>query len=104
MKIEIKEKKENALLKKQEIIFEATELKQTPSKKEIQGKIAALLNANENLVVIENIGQKFGSRVFEGKAAVYADKENMLKTSQKFLLKRNKLFEEKKPEEKKEVA
>jgi len=101
MKLTIKEKKENKLHGRTEISFEIEESKQTPSRKECREKIAATINGNADLIVIDNLTKKFGSSSIKGNARQYKDAK-LLKNEPVFMLKRNGLFEEKKAEAKKE--
>lgn len=90
MKLEITGKKENKALERQEAEFVVKEAKTTPSRKEIKPKIAAMLNANEELTVITGIEHAFGKTEAIVKANVYSSKTAMNNNEQKHLIQRDK--------------
>jgi len=98
MKVDITNKLNNTALNRREIKLNISECSATPARAEIRKKVASLLSADENLVVIEEINNSYGKKEFNAKANIYADKETMNKIEQKHLIKRN--F----GEEKKEAA
>ena len=53
MKIKILEKNTNKLLDRLEVIFTLESDKETPKRLEVKSKIAALINYDENLVIIK---------------------------------------------------
>lgn len=85
MEIKILQRKQNTLLKREEVFFEASDFNSTPNRKEILDKIASELGAKAEMVVIDRIRQWFGTRKIEGKANLYSD-ANMLKKIEKDFL------------------
>ncbi|MCX8158528.1 MAG: 30S ribosomal protein S24e [Candidatus Diapherotrites archaeon] len=97
MELEILERNKNPLLQREEIIFK-TFSEKTPSRKEIKSKLAALLDKEENLIIIDKIENKFGSKEIEGFAKVYNSKE-YLKVETKKNLRKNLGIEDKSKKE-----
>lgn len=89
MKAEIKQRKENPALQREEVLLEILDISSTPSRKEVRAKIAALTGKDEELVVVGNISQNFGSKSAEAKANVYKNKEALEATEHKWASVRN---------------
>jgi small subunit ribosomal protein S24e len=103
MEIEIITKKENPLLGRLEVSFKVTHPKEvTPKRKEVRDEIAALLKVQKDKVVIDHMNSDFGKPETQGYAKVYKSKDEALQIETKAVLKRNKLYEEKKEEKKEE--
>ena len=98
MQLEIARQRENKALKRTEIELAARDLKVVPSRKELKPKIAAMLNAKEELLVITKIGHSFGSRDIKVEANIYQDAEALKNAGAKHLVERG--FGKKKKEEK----
>lgn len=99
MKLEMVGKKENKALERTEVEFTIKDTKITPNRKEVRAKIAALLNAKEELVVITGISHSFGGTDSEAKANVYENEATLKKTEPKYLVERTEGKKEKKKEE-----
>lgn len=102
MKVEVKSKEKNPLLDRTEISFAVENAEKTPSRKELREKLAALLGAKEESLVIGHISHEFGKMQIEGSAKLYESPESLeVLELQKF---KRKNFPEKhaKKEEKKE--
>ena len=96
MEIRIIEKKENKLLGRNEIYFEVMhEGEPTPSRKDVKGKLVAMLDLNPEATVIQYIRSYFGSHVSKGYAKAYENKERMMYIEPEYVLKREGLIEEK---------
>ncbi|MCD6560061.1 30S ribosomal protein S24e [Palaeococcus sp. (in: euryarchaeotes)] len=96
MEIRIIEKKENKLLGRNEIYFEVMhEGEPTPSRKDVKGKLVAMLDLNPEATVIQYIRSYFGSHVSKGYAKAYESKERMMYIEPEYVLKREGLIEEK---------
>ena len=96
MEIRIIEKKENKLLGRDEIYFEVMhEGEPTPSRKDVKGKLVAMLDLNPEATVIQYIRSYFGSHVSKGYAKAYESKERMMYIEPEYVLKREGLIEEK---------
>ncbi len=104
MEIEIVQRKENALLGRQEVKFRITHLAEaTPTRDAVREKLAGLTGAKKGLIVVDEMHSTFGKGETEGYARVYATIDALSKSEPLFLLKRNKL-EEHAPKKRKESA
>jgi len=101
MKVNIVSKQKNALLHREEIEFEINKTKTTPSRKELREQIAAMCNAESELVIVDDIKHSFGTDYVSGKSRVYDNKENLAKIELAYKIKRHS---EKKEEVKEETA
>jgi len=102
MEIKIKDKKENVLLNRTDIEAEITHQNEpTPSRFKIKEKLAAMLSADKNLLVIKKLDQTFGSTT-KCTAVLYKSKADLEDTEKEHLIKRDakKPKEEKKEEPK----
>ncbi len=100
MDAEISERIKNPLLGREEIFLAVTETKETPSRKDLRKKIAALVGANEELVMIGKIEHHFGSKKLSCKARIYESKDKMDSVEAKFIVDRNLGVKKKKGEAK----
>ncbi|MGC9778751.1 MAG: 30S ribosomal protein S24e [Candidatus Heimdallarchaeota archaeon] len=89
MKIKILEKNTNKLLDRLEVIFILESDAETPKRLEVKSKIAALINYDENLVIIKGIHQETGIKRSKGIAHAYKSVENLKYIEPEFLIKRN---------------
>lgn len=94
--IEIKQRKENPVLDRQEIVA-SIKANRTPTKEEAQKLLASELKADQELISVKHIYSTFGSQEFNIIAYLYIDKE----TFQKLEVKKEKKVKgkEEKPEE-----
>ncbi|MFX0098332.1 MAG: 30S ribosomal protein S24e [Candidatus Hodarchaeota archaeon] len=74
MDIEILKTKSNPILKRREISFSIEE-KTVPERVEVKEKLAAMHNADFDLVFVKEIKPQFGTTRVTGIAMVYEDKE-----------------------------
>lgn len=104
MKVNIVSKQKNRLLHREEIEFEINKAKTTPSRKELREQIAAMCNADSELVIIDDIKHAFGTDYVSGKSRIYESKEDLSKIELAYKVKRHaeKKKETAKPEEKAE--
>jgi ribosomal protein S24E len=89
MKIKIIEKNTNKLLDRLEVHFEVDSEKETAKRLEVRSKLAALINYDENLVVIKGIHQETGNRRSKGIAHAYKSVDNLKHVEPEYLIKRN---------------
>lgn len=82
MELEITGKNENKTLQKQQVELKTKNAIITPSRKELRPKIAAMLNAKENLVVIGKIEHEYGNRESTIFVDIYENEEAMKKSAQ----------------------
>jgi len=100
MELQIKENKENELLKRHEvtgtIVFEGT----TSNNKEVAAALAKKCNAEEGLVVVKHIYTKFGHKEATFEAVVYKDLKTREFTERRTATDRKKTADAKKAEKK----
>lgn len=89
MKVEINSKKNNELMKRQEMSFTVSDVQATPSRKSLREKIASQTNSDEKLMVVDKLETRFGSKDAKGTIRVYKDKMQMKKMEVKPILTRN---------------
>ena len=100
MEVEIKNKKENVLLKRIEVDFEVSHPKSTtPKRNEVRDAIATAMGAKKDAVVIDNMKTTFGKPVTYGYAKVYKSVDDARQMELEHIQKRNHIFVEKKPAE-----
>lgn len=98
MEIEIISKRENVLLGRTEVRFKVIHNKSgTPKREEIRSKLAEVLSANKDTLVVDHLRQKYGVNQTMGYAKIYKNKET-LELERMPVLVRNKLKEKKKKE------
>jgi small subunit ribosomal protein S24e len=78
----------NELLSRRELQYVLTFEGATPSRREILGKLCALQNISEGLVVLDSLKQGFGKQELTGTARVYDDEETRQKLEPAYLMKR----------------
>ncbi len=89
MQLQIVHRKKNLFLKREEVEFEITGTKKTPTRKDVKEKIAALTNAKQEMLVLENIVHRFGSDTVFGQARIYDSNEALKSVEAKHVLARN---------------
>jgi small subunit ribosomal protein S24e len=105
MEIEIIAKKENELLDRTEVKFKAVHPKEgTPQREAVREKIAAILKATKERVIVDAMDSEFGKTETIGYAKVYKTKDSAMKYEREPTLIRNKLKEKVKVDKKKAVA
>jgi ribosomal protein S24E len=77
MEIEF-EKSKNELLNRTNVLVKIRSVK-TPSKKELQEKVASVLACDKSLVVVDKISQEFGSKISNAYVKVYDSLEALKK-------------------------
>ncbi|MDO8842605.1 MAG: 30S ribosomal protein S24e [Methanocalculus sp.] len=88
MEINITSNTRNELLHRKEIEFTLTFEGATPSRKQIIGKLGALLNASEETMVLDSIKTQYGSHIGKGLARIYDSNEERSRTEREFLITR----------------
>ncbi len=83
MEIEIKEKKDNTLLQRQEVTGEITFTGATPSNKQLQEELAKKLGVQPEVLIIKHIYGRFGEGKAKFEAVAYATKEQLTKIEPK---------------------
>jgi small subunit ribosomal protein S24e len=85
MDFEIESDKRNELLSRREIQFTLKYDGATPSRMQIIGKLCALLNVKESMVVLDSLTSKFGMTTITGSARVYDTEDGKRKTERPHL-------------------
>ncbi|MCP1662629.1 MAG: 30S ribosomal protein S24e [Methanocalculus sp. MSAO_Arc1] len=88
MEINITANTRNELLLRNELEFTLTFDGATPSRMQITGKLGALQNAREDLIVLDSVNMQYGSRTGKGLARIYDTAEARTRTERDFLLSR----------------
>jgi small subunit ribosomal protein S24e len=91
MEFEFIRDERNELLARRELGFVLTFEGPTPSRKEILGKLCALKNIDEQVIVLDSLKTTFGKQEILGAARVYDDAENLNKTERDYLMKRSQV-------------
>jgi len=101
MEVEIVDKKENQLLDRTEVTFKASHAKEgTPQREAVREKLASMLKATKERVIVDCMDSEFGKTETFGYAKVYKSKESAMKFEREHVLVRNKLKEKVKAEKK----
>ncbi len=95
MNLDIVSENENRLLHRTELVARITSEDKTPSREEVVKMIAAKKNVPENLVIVDKIEQKFGTRVSEAFIKIYESEHALKQIEPEYKLKRH-VKEEKK--------
>ncbi len=94
MIIKIISERYNPLLKRKEIRFIVEHDGATPKFEEVKAKLVAMLNADNNLLILEKIVEEAGMQRAKGYAKLYDDM-NMLKfIEREHILRKNGLIQE----------
>ncbi len=88
MEIVVTRDARNELLGRREVDFVLRFDGPTPSRMQVQAKLAAMLNAKENQVALDTLRTSFGMTSCTGKARIYDTEERRNMTERQFLLKR----------------
>jgi len=94
MEIKIVKDLENKLLNRSELDFTVEYEGPTPSRVDVRKKLAALLNKNVNLVIIQKMESEYGHQLVKGYAKVYQTEERMKQIENEYVLQRNTIPEE----------
>jgi small subunit ribosomal protein S24e len=103
MELEIRDKRENTLLKRTEINFVLHHPNSpTPKRDHAREEISKALKVPKDRVVVDHMESSFGNHDTSGYAKIYASKEDALKFDNEHILLRNRLVEKKAAEAPKE--
>jgi len=89
MKIKVLKKEKNLLLDRLEVEFEIDAPAETPKRLEVRSKLAAMINHDENLMIIKSINQKTGLKKSFGTAHAYNSEKDLKQVEPEYLIKRN---------------
>jgi small subunit ribosomal protein S24e len=93
MDIKIIKDKNNALLNRRELNLTVTFDGATPSRNDVKSKLAAMLNAPLELVIIQKIENEFGKQELKVYVKIYEDEARMKQVEESYVIERNKLPE-----------
>ncbi|MDI3502064.1 MAG: small subunit ribosomal protein S24e [Archaeoglobi archaeon] len=96
MEIEIVEEKENKLLRRREIRFRVKFDGPTPKREDVKKKLCAMLGVSESLTVIQSLEGIFGKSECSGFAKIYENEEDLRRTEEEHVIRKN--FPEKEEE------
>jgi small subunit ribosomal protein S24e len=88
MEVQIIKDKTNPILKRREISIKVKD-KITPSRIEVKGKLAALLNSKPELIVIERLRTMYGKQELSGTACIYQTEERLKQLAHEHLVARD---------------
>ena len=88
MEFEVTRDTRNELLGRRELDFSLRFDGPTPSRKQILGKIAALMNVQESRVVVDSLKTSFGLTACTGRAMVYDSEERRNQIERAYLMNR----------------
>ena len=96
MDVKVIKKEESKLFPRVEVLLQIEFAGPIPPREEVRKEVSKKLGVNENLVVIDEIKGVYGERVCKVSVRVYTDEKSIKELEPEHLIKRNKLFEEKK--------
>jgi small subunit ribosomal protein S24e len=88
MEFEFTNDRRNELLGRREIEFILSFTGATPSRKEILGKLCALKNLDESVVVLDSLKSTFGKMELKGVVRIYDDAETKQRLEPEHLITR----------------
>ena len=90
MEINVITKTENPVLDRTEIEFECVyQGEATPKILEIKSKLVAILDADKNLLIIDNIQPSYGEGKGKGYAKIYNSEDSLNKIETKHVIEKN---------------
>ncbi|AKB55669.1 30S ribosomal protein S24e [Methanosarcina sp. A14] len=89
MDIRILKDKDNALLNRRELDFIVKYEGSTPSRNDVRNKLAAMLNAPLELVVVQKMKTEYGMKEGKGYAKIYENADRMKEVELEYVMKRN---------------
>jgi Ribosomal protein S24E len=94
MDIKIVKDLDNKLLNRKELDFTVEYEGPTPSRADVRKKLAALLNKDVNLVMVQKMESEYGHQLAKGYAKVYESADRMKQIEPEHVLLRNTMPEE----------
>ncbi|MCL2141276.1 MAG: 30S ribosomal protein S24e [Methanimicrococcus sp.] len=104
MEIKIIKDLQNKLLNRSELDFTVEYEGPTPSRADVRKKLAALLNKDLELVLIQKMEAEYGVQLVKGYAKIYESEDRMKQVENEHILLRNKMPEEPTEEAAEETA
>jgi len=87
--IQVISEKKNPLFNRREVTFRVFHEEATPSRKSIVEKIAATMNSNQGLIVVDSLKTEFGKRETIGYAKIYETAERVKEVEREHIVERN---------------
>ncbi|MBZ3935130.1 SSU ribosomal protein S24E [Methanimicrococcus blatticola] len=94
MDIKIVKDLDNKLLNRKELDFTVEYEGPTPSRADVRKKLAALLNTNVDLLIVQKMESEYGHQLVKGYAKLYDSEDRMKQVEPEHVLKRNTMPEE----------
>ena len=91
MEIKILSDRENPVLSRREIKCLVEYTGPTPTIKDVKMKMAAMFNADKNLVIVDKLDQEFGKMESKCYVKIYSDEKIMNTVEKKSVLEKNKI-------------
>ncbi len=88
MDFEITQDRRNELLRRREVEYTLRFSGPTPSRVQIGGKLAAVLNVNEKHLALDSLRTRYGRMELHGKARIYDNADERQKTERSYILSR----------------
>lgn len=95
MEVYVEKERHNPLLKRREVYCRLSFEGKTPSRKEVRAKIAGLMNAEPERVVVDYIKTEFGKTEASCYVKIYETVEDLQKIEEEHIIERNKVEEAK---------
>jgi len=90
MEININQQTENPLLNRKEIHFNCTyQGESTPKVLEVKSRLAAVLDADKKLLVVDKLNPQFGEGKAQGYAKLYDSEKSLTEIERKHILEKN---------------
>uniref|UniRef100_A0A7J2TIQ5 Small ribosomal subunit protein eS24 n=1 Tax=Archaeoglobus fulgidus TaxID=2234 RepID=A0A7J2TIQ5_ARCFL len=89
MEVKIEAERYNPLLRRKEVYFRIKFDGKTPTRKEVREKLAGIMGAELERVVVQYIKTEFGKREAKCYAKIYDSAEDLKKVEPKYILMRN---------------
>lgn len=104
MELTITKTVEVPILSRKRVISRITFDKETPTRLDVNAKLAAGISAPEHLIVTRHIYTQFGKRAAKVISHIYSNEEDLLKNEHHNIIKKNKPKQDAKAEETKAEA
>jgi len=94
LEVYVEKERHNPLLRRREVYCRLSFEGKTPSRKEVRGKIAGLMNAEPERVVVDYIKTEFGKTEAKCYVKIYDTVEDLQKIEEEHIIERNKVEEQ----------
>ncbi len=104
MEVYVEMDRQNPLLKRREVYCRLSFEGKTPSRSEVRAKIAGLMNAEPERIVVDYIKTEFGKTEAKCYVKIYDTVEDLQKIEEDHIIERNKIVEQQEDEGEAEEA